>query len=287
MVTQNAPPATAYLDGLAAVLRDDSLDPAFRALLLRLPSEEDTAQAIFDGGGTPDPSAINQAHETLKLHIAQHLQDMLPRIYAQMTVTGPYKPDAVSAGKRAFGNAALSLISKLDGGKQAAAQFATANNMTQQLGALRALLMISKGQQELVAFEDQWQHDRLVMDKWFSLQVSLAAPEKAAATAEMLAQHPAFDIKNPNRFRAVFGGLKANTAGFHHGSGKSYALLADWLIKLDAINPQTTARISSAFDTWKRYDADRQSKMQAALKRIAQTPDLSGDTTEMVTRILG
>ena len=287
MVTQDAPPATAYLDGLAAVLRDDSLDPAFRALLLRLPSEEDTAQAIFDGGGTPDPSAINQAHETLKLHIAQHLQDMLPRIYAQMTVTGPYKPDAVSAGKRAFGNAALSLISKLDGGKQAAAQFATANNMTQQLGALRALLMISKGQQELVAFEDQWQHDRLVMDKWFSLQVSLAAPEKAAATAEMLAQHPAFDIKNPNRFRAVFGGLKANTAGFHHGSGNSYALLADWLIKLDAINPQTTARISSAFDTWKRYDADRQSKMQAALKRIAQTPDLSGDTTEMVTRILG
>ena len=287
MVTQDAPPATAYLDGLAAVLRDDSLDPAFRALLLRLPSEEDTAQAIFDGGGTPDPSAINQAHETLKLHIAQHLQDMLPRIYAQMTVTGPYKPDAVSAGKRAFGNAALSLISKLDGGKQAAAQFATANNMTQQLGALRALLMISKGQQELVAFEDQWQHDRLVMDKWFSLQVSLAAPEKAAPTAEMLAQHPAFDIKNPNRFRAVFGGLKANTAGFHHGSGNSYALLADWLIKLDAINPQTTARISSAFDTWKRYDADRQSKMQAALKRIAQTPDLSGDTTEMVTRILG
>ena len=287
MVTQDAPPATAYLDGLAAVLRDDSLDPAFRALLLRLPSEEDTAQAIFDGGGTPDPSAINQAHETLKLHIAQHLQDMLPRIYAQMTVTGPYKPDAVSAGKRAFGNAALSLISKLDGGKQAAAQFATANNMTQQLGAFRALLMISKGQQELVAFEDQWQHDRLVMDKWFSLQVSLAAPDKAAATAEMLAQHPAFDIKNPNRFRAVFGGLKANTAGFHHGSGNSYALLADWLIKLDAINPQTTARISSAFDTWKRYDADRQSKMQAALKRIAQTPDLSGDTTEMVTRILG
>ena len=125
------------------------------------------------------------------------------------------------------------------------------------------------------------------MDKWFSLQVSLAAPEKAAPTAEMLAQHPAFDIKNPNRFRAVFGGLKANTAGFHHGSGNSYALLADWLIKLDAINPQTTARISSAFDTWKRYDADRQSKMQAALKRIAQTPDLSGDTTEMVTRILG
>jgi aminopeptidase N len=287
MVTKDATPANAFLDGLAAVLRDDSLDPAFRALLLRLPSEEITAQAIFDASGTPDPTTINQAHETLKLHIAQHLQDMLPRIYAQMAVKGPYAPDAISAGKRALGNAALSLISKLDGGKQATAQFATANDMTQQLGALHALLMISKGQLELAAFEVQWQHDRLVMDKWFGLQVSLAAPETAASTATRLTKHPAFDFKNPNRFRAVFGGLKANTAGFHHGSGDAYALLADWLIKLDAVNPQTTARMSSAFDTWKRYGADRQAKMLAALRRIAQTPDLSGDTTEMVTRILG
>jgi aminopeptidase N len=287
MVTQDATPAAAFLDGLAAVLCDDSLDPAFRALLLRLPSEEDTALAIYDAGGAPDPTTVNQAHETLKLHIAQHLQDKLPRVYALMAVTGSYAPDAISAGKRALGNAALSLISKLDGGKQAAVQFAAANDMTQQLGALRALLMISKGQPELAAFEAQWQHDRLVMDKWFGLQVSLAVPEAAASTATRLTQHPAFDIKNPNRFRAVFGGLRANTAGFHHGSGAAYSLLVDWLIKLDAINPQTTARMSSAFDTWKRYDADRQAKMQAALRRIAQTPNLSGDTTEMVTRILG
>jgi aminopeptidase N len=230
---------------------------------------------------------IYQAHETLRLHIAQHLQDMLPRIYAQIAVSGPYTPDAGPAGKRALGNAVLSLISKLDGGHQAALQFASADNMTLQLGALRALLQISKGEAELAAFADQWQHDRLVMDKWFGLQVMLAAPEAAASTAMALTQHPAFDIKNPNRFRAVFGGLRANTAGFHHGSGDAYALLADWLIKLDAINPQTTARMASAFDTWKRYDAGRQTKMQTALRRIAQTPGLSGDTNEMVTRILG
>ena len=286
MAQTDAAPDTAFLEGLAAVLRDDTLDPAFRALLLRLPSEEDTAQVIFDAGQTPDPTVINQAHETLKLHIAKHLQDMLPRIYAEMAVAGPYTPDSEPAGKRALGNAVLSLISKLDGGHQASLQFANADNMTQQLGALRALLQISKGEAELAAFEAQWQHDRLVMDKWFGLQVMLAAPEAAASTATALTRHPAFDIKNPNRFRAVFGGLKANTAGFHHGSGDAYALLADWLIKLDAINPQTTARMSSAFDTWKRYDADRQAKMQAALLRIAQTPNLSGDTNEMVTRIL-
>jgi aminopeptidase N len=287
MVRDDATPDTAFLDGLAAVVRDDSLDPAFRALVLRLPSEDDTAQALFDASHTPDPTLIYHAHETLKLHIAQHLQDMLPRVYADMTMTGAYTPDAAPAGKRALGNAVLSLITKLDGGKQAAHQYAGADNMTQQLAALRALLQISKGRDELAAFAAQWQRDRLVMDKWFGLQVSLAAPEQAAQTAADLTKHPAFDIKNPNRFRSVFGGLRANSAGFHDASGASYNLLADWLIKLDALNPQTTARMSSSFDTWKRYDTDRQSKMRAALQKIAQTPNLSRDTTEMVTRILG
>jgi aminopeptidase N len=287
MVQNDATPDAAFLDGIAAVLRDDTLDPAFRALVLSLPSEEDTAQAIFEGGDTPDPSKINQAHETLKLHLAQHLQDTLPRIYADMIVIGPYTPDAEPAGKRALGNAVLGLVSKLDGGRQAAMQFTDADNMTQQLGALRPLLQISKGTDELAAFEAQWQHDRLVMDKWFALQVHLAAPQAAAATAERLTQHPAFDIKNPNRFRSVFSALKANTAGFHHASGAAYDLLADWLIKLDALNPQTTARMSTAFDTMKRYDPERQRKMRAALSRIAQTPGLSRDTNEMVTRLLG
>ena len=287
MVQDDTAPDTAFLDGVAAVLRDDTLDPAFRALVLTLPSEEDTAQAIFEAGQTPNPAIINQAHDTLKLHLAQHLQDTLPRIYADMIVTGPYAPDAKPAGKRALGNAVLALVSKLDGGKQAAAQFANANNMTQQLAALRALLQISKGAAELETFEAQWQNDRLVMDKWFALQVHCAAPGAAAATAERLTQHPAFDIKNPNRFRSVFSALKANTAGFHHASGIAYDLLADWLIKLDALNPQTTARMSSAFETWKRYDTDRQGKMRAALTRIAKTPDLSNDTNEMVIRLLG
>ncbi len=287
MVRDAATPDTAFLDGLTAVLRNDELDPAFRALVLRLPSEDDTAQALVDAGETPDPDTIYDAHEMLKLQIAQHLQDLLPRLYAQMVVDRPYTPDPEDAGKRSLGNAVLSLASKTDGGRLATAQYAKADNMTQQLGALRALLQIGKGDAELVGFAAQWQHDRLVMDKWFALQVALAAPDKAAATAASLAARDDFDLKNPNRFRAVFGGLKANTAGFHARSGAGYDLMAAWLVKLDPINPQTAARMTTAFDSWQRYDADRQGKMRAALLRIAQSPGLSRDTTEMVTRILG
>ncbi|MFQ1699803.1 aminopeptidase N [Loktanella agnita] len=287
MVRDDATPDSAYLDGLAVVARDDNLAPAFRALVLSLPTEDDTAQALVDCDEIPDPAAIYTAHEALKLHIAQHLQDPLPRLYAEMTVSGLYSPEAEAAGKRSLGNALLMLMSRLDGGKQAAQQYTGADNMTQQLAALNALLKIGKGQAELQAFADQWQHDRLVMDKWFGLQVACAAPDAAATTAEKLTRHPDFEMKNPNRFRAVFGALKSNAAGFHDPSGVGYDLMADWLIKLDALNPQTTARMVSAFDTWKRYDTDRQSKMRAALQRIAATPNLSRDTTEMVTRLLG
>ena len=287
MVRDDSAPDTAYLDGLAAVLRDDALDPAFRARVLGLPGEDDTAQALVDAGEVPDPTDIFRAHEALKLTIAQHLQDIAPRIYADMTVAGPYTPDAEAAGKRALGNTMLSLMSKIDGGRQAAQQYAVADNMTQQLAGLTALLKIGKGAAEIAAFETQWQHDRLVMDKWFGLQVACAAPETAAKIAADLTRHPAFTMKNPNRFRAVFGSLKANAAGFHDPSGVAYDLLANWLIQLDPLNPQTTARMSSSFDTWRRYDGARQAKMRCALHRIAETPGLSRDTTEMVTRILG
>ena len=125
------------------------------------------------------------------------------------------------------------------------------------------------------------------MDKWFTLQVIEAAPDRLAATAGALTRHPDFDWKNPNRFRAVLGALSANHAGFHHQGGAAYRLLADWLIRLDPVNPQTAARMSTAFETWGRYDADRQGMIRGELARILAAPGLSRDLGEMATRMRG
>ena len=97
--------------------------------------------------------------------------------------------------------------------------------------------------------------------------------------------HPAFDWRNPNRFRSVLGGLAGNQAGFHHKSGAGYRIYADWLLKLDPKNPQTAARMATVFEIWTRYDADRQALICGELDRIVATPDLSRDMTEIVTRI--
>ena len=287
MTVDDAAPDQAYLDALVAVLRDPALEPDFKSLCFQGPSQDDIAQALFDGGLTPDPQKIYDTAQTLAHATALACQDHLAKTYAEMQIDGPYQPNAEQVGKRALCNVVLSMISKLDGGTQAAQQFNAADNMTLQLAAFTNLLRIDKGDAQNAAFYEQWNHDRLVIDKWFAIQVSMAKPDAAADTAQQMTQHADFDMTNPNRFRAVFGALVGNTAGFHHASGKGYKLLADWLIKLDAKNPQTTARMSTAFETWRRYDADRQGMMREALERIKATPNLSGDTTEMVNRILG
>ncbi|MEJ6398461.1 aminopeptidase N [Yoonia sp. 208BN28-4] len=286
MVRDDAAPDARYLTALTGLITDKALDPAYRALMLALPSQDDTARALADAGHAPEPQKIYLVHESLRYAMAEHMQDRLPQIYAAMHVAGPYSPDAKDAGQRSLGNAMLGLMTRLDGGKQASAQFAQADNMTQQMSALRALVAQGHGADALAAFRTQWAQDRLVMDKWFGLQAVLASPEHAVATVNMLTQDADFNWKNPNRFRAVLGGFAANAAGFHAADGSGYALLADWLIRLDPVNPQTTARMAKAFETWPRYAPDRQAKMKAALQRIAHTPELSRDTAEMVARML-
>ena len=125
-----------------------------------------------------------------------------------------------------------------------------------------------------------------MIDKWFSVQAALAPPGAAAGDATTLSGHADFDWKNPNRFRALIGALAGNAAGFHAADGAGYALVVDWLIRLDPVNPQTTARMITVFETWRRYDENRQTAIRAALRRIAETPGLSRDTGEMVQRIL-
>ena len=287
MVTEGAEPGPDWLDALARVALDDSLDPAFRALALRLPGEDDMAQTLHEAGVTPDPQAIHEARRRMGRALAARLRPQLPGLFEGLSEPGPFTPDARAAGRRALRLGALALLTRLDEGQAAAVAYRAANNMTEELGALSCLLDIGRGQEELGLFQARWEGDRNVMDKWFALQVMSAAPDQAAATVDRLTQHPAFDMKNPNRFRAVMGALAGNHAGFHHGSGSGYRLTADWLIRLDPLNPQTAARMSTAFETWARYDADRQAMIRGELQRMLAAPGLSRDLGEMAGRMLG
>ena len=286
IVLKGATVSSDWLDALAAVTFDETLDPAFRALCLRLPGEDDIAQTIHAMGRIPDPAKIHTARREMAGALAIRLGEGLARLYKDLDDNAPFSPSAAQAGRRALKLAALGLLTRRDGGKLAASAFARARSMTEEIGALVALLDIHQGQAELAGFAARWGRDANVMDKWYAMQISAAEPGDAAALTAKLIETPGLDWKNPNRFRSVIGALGANHAGFHHRSGEGYRTVADWLLRLDPLNPQTAARVSTAFETWPRYDAARRKQAQTELERILGFSDLSGDLREMVERML-
>jgi aminopeptidase N len=232
--------------------------------------------------------AIHAARRSLETAIAAALGDRLEALHAGNAVPGPYTPDAAAAGHRALRARALALLSARDpADRHAEAQFAGADNMTERMAALTMLVAHGRAEPALDEFRAAWRTDRLVMDKWFAVQATFAPPASAADTVAALSAHDDFDWTNPNRFRALIGAFAmGNPAGFHRLDGAGYALLVDWLLRLDPINPQTTARLTSAFGNWRIFDATRQALMRAQLERLAALPGLSRDSGEMVERLL-
>ena len=286
MVLHGTSEKTVYIESLLEVMEDEDLDPAFRALCCTLPNQDEIAKALADLQQIPDPIEIHNAHKAHSMRMAKLGYDTFTKVYNKHIVIGDYLPNEVDCGHRALSNLALHYISFLDNGTLAEQQFKNANNMTLQLSALSNLVKAGNGAQALAKFYEQWRNERLVIDKWFSLQVVSCDPEVAVSIATTLTKHTDFTLKNPNRFRALIGALAMTPAAFHQPDGSAYNLIANQLIALDDLNPQLCARVTTAFDTWKLYDKNRQSMINAALKRIANKPDLSRDTGEILDRLL-
>ena len=280
-------PDPEFLAAMAAVADDPALDPAFKALALGLPGEDETIAFIAQDGRTPDPIAVHRARRALERRLGAALGPRLEALCAPR-VAEPYSPDAAAAGRRALRLRALALLCARDGSAATAAvQFAAADNMTETMAALS--LMVSHGEAgpALDAFYRRWRSDRLVVDKWFAVQASLTPPEVAVETVTALARHPDFDWRNPNRFRALVGAFASgNSAGFHRADGAGYDFVADWLVRLDPVNPQTAARVAGSFGSWRIFDAGRRDLMRGALERIGATQGLSRDVGEIVARSL-
>ncbi|MEM9138290.1 MAG: DUF3458 domain-containing protein, partial [Pseudomonadota bacterium] len=285
----DAVPAT-WTGALENLLADQALDPAFKAIALDAPGADEVGADLAGDGIPVDPDAIHSAVTAMRLALGQALAEPLRATYDAMQVPGPYSPDADSAGRRALQNRCLSLLSAAgeSGLALADAQLAAADNMSLALPALKELVnhRAPTAGAHVAAFHEKWQADTLVVDKWLSLQATAPGAETLAAV-EALTAHSSFDWTNPNKFRSLIGAFAmANPTGFHQPSGAGYRFFTDWLIKLDALNPQTTARLAGAFETWRRFTPDRRALMKAEMDRMVGLPSLSKNTREIVERIL-
>ena len=273
-------------EALRKLLRDDSLDPAFRDLVLTLPSEVVLAEQV----DVIDPQAIHRARRALRRYLARELRDDLRAVYHAQAISGAYRPDPDHAGRRALRNTALGYLSELgdDGALRLMQdQLARATNMTDRIAALAAMVNNDAPGKAaaLQQFHDDFEDEALVIDKWFSLQA--AAPTMTVAQVRDLMQHPAFTLKNPNRARSLlFAFCNSNPAQFHAPGGSGHAFWAEQVIALDAINPQVAARLARALDRWRKYTPALQASMQAALEQVAATKTLSNDVAEVIGKAL-
>ena len=270
-------------------------DPALAADAPNLPAEAVLAEAVVAQGGIIDPEAIHTARVTLRRHLAARLRDKLETVWAALAPHEAYAPDGAQVGQRALRNACLGYLAESDAGYlQAAvvprlsAQLAPGGNMTDEIAALATLANLDLPEREaaLADFYARWQNEALVIDKWFAVQATSRLPGTAARVRALM-QHPAFDLKNPNRVYALIRGFcGANPRHFHAADGSGYALAADVISELQAINPQVASRIARSFDRWRQFDAGRQADARAALERIAGIEGLAKDVAEVVGNAL-
>jgi len=273
---------------LASVLNDAALEPAFVALALVPPGETDIAREI---GREIDPDSIFHARSALRAAIGERLSRPLTMVYSRLGLAGGYSPDAKSAGRRALRNVAIDLLAatgKSTDIARAYRQYATADNMTDRMAALATLSLhdVVERQRALDDFYTRYASDALVVDKWFSLQATIPEPG-TLEKVRSLTTHPAFSLANPNRVRALIGAFaQGNATQFNRADGAGYEFIADTVLALDPKNPQVSARLATAFRTWRMLERGRQAQAEAALTRIKATPGLSRDLADIVERAL-
>jgi aminopeptidase N len=283
----------ALLAALRNVLRNPKLDAAFKDLALTLPSEN----YIADQLDVVDPQRVHALRESMRLKLATALQADWQWAWDAHKHSGAYTPDAQSSGRRALAGLSMTMlcVAAVHSGEAVTPgrvyqQFKDVGNMTDRFNALSALVVSGHAlaQDALALFHKMFQHEALVIDKWFALQAG--APDRAGDVlprVRQLMQHADFSLRNPNRARSlIFSYCSANPAGFHRADAAGYVYWSEQVLALDAINPQVAARLARAMDRWSRLAEPYRSAAKVAIERVADKADLSNDVREVISRAL-
>ncbi len=289
---RSLPEHKALMDALALVISGD-FDPAFRAILLQMPSETD----VWAEEENIDPIQVHQAREALLNAVAVKFLPQWRELnrqaaeqenQADAAVRYEYSPEL--AGWRTLRNACRAFILRADAAhiEHVAENYeAMAQNMTHEWGILSA---INSNESEirdrlLTQFADKFADDALVMDKYFALIASSRRKDTLQQVQTAL-NHPKFSIENPNKARSLLISFSRNIPHFHAEDGSGYRFVADKVMEIDRFNPQVAARLVQAFNICNKLEANRKAVMTKELQRINAQEGLSKDVGEIVGKIL-
>ena len=267
-------------------LFDEVAEEALVAELLTLPG----IGYLGDFMPVVDIEGLHKAREQLRATVAKTLREDLLMRFEQLREEGDYRPDPRDIGRRRLKNTVLGYLASLHDevtDQLLFQQYGEDHNMTDVMAALS---LLAEGDhparaEVLAHFAGRWQHDALVMDKWFTIQATANRPQVLNEVKQLM-RHPAFSITNPNKVRALIGAfVNANPLHFHAADGSGYRFLADQVLVLDPVNPQIAARLLRAMARWRRYAEGHQALMREQLERVLKN-EVSRDVYEVAAKSL-
>ncbi len=261
--------------------------PAYVARLITLPQENYMAEKM----DVVDVDAIHVVRAQIKKTLATRYKQELLAVYRENdTSAEPYRFTTADAAKRSLKNMALSFLGNLEIeeiDQMVQKQYFDADNMSDRLAAMN-ICSNSKDPKRDEIMEDFYQrykHDDGVINKWLFSCACADRPD-AVSVVRKLMEHPAFNIKNPNKLRSLMGGFAYNQPEFHKADGSGYALAAEMAVKVDDFNPQMACHMVRPMMRWKRFDEKRQEMMKAALQKVLNKEGLSKNVYELVSKSL-
>ncbi len=301
-----------YLTYQKNILNDGSIDAGFRALLLNLPSYERFTEALTqDPLQTIDPQRASAIWQGGQSDWAQALHTDWHKAYLEQNTQNTHNTQNQTAysltgqGSRRLQNLALHALlihpnsSDLSHSNQthpndiialAERQYQLSNNMNDRFAALRNMVhdananANTRTQALLNDFYTRYQHDSLIIDKWFALQAS--APTISMDQMHALIEHPDFSYTNPNRVRSVVHNFCLNNPrAFHRLDGAGYDFWLTQLTRLCRVNVQVAGRLARALEHWKKFTPAYQELMLTRLQ-IAQQKIYAKDVVEILQMAL-
>ena len=277
-----------YIQAYGKILSDNSIDEAFKAFSMELPSEGILHQEQSIIYYIETEQVRNFVKKTLAL--AHH--DTLFKIYQKMDQVSIFKIDPQSMGQRSLKNKCLELLTLVDSDLYktlAEKQFENATNMTDELGALSVMAshhLVKASSEALDLFYTKWKSETLVMQKWLSLMASISH-DSTYDTILKLEKNSVYDRTLPNLVRSLLSTfVMINKVQFNHPTGRGYKLIADRMLELDKLNPQMASRLASGFKDYRKTPQHLQALMKIELERILATEDLSKNVFEIVSKTL-
>ena len=275
---------------LAAVSATDSEERFMLAAKLAVPPES----YLFEQFPVVDVDALCSARDKLIAALSTELLDGWRALYQACAATESFAPDAPGMSRRALRNLALGYLSEALGAEEFRSllieHMRTADNLTERRAGLVAavnasVLDVAVRDELLNAFYDRFHSEALVVNQWFALQAG--ARQMTAEGISRLAEHDAFDVRNPNKVRSLYSAfVQTNLRHFHALDGSGYRLIADMVLVLNSLNPQMASALAKPLTRWRRFSGSRPTLMRQAVEQIAAAENLSPDVFEVVSKSL-